>query len=101
MLLVAHGEWKGDVGTSADLLGNVDPALDARRRGWHVGLVLLATVAFGAYLLVARRNLGKFSPRRPLACALTGLGIPVALLVLVLIVCAGLSPLTAVLVPVR
>ena len=66
------------------------------------GLVLLAAVAFGAYRLgVGRTSFGQPAPRQALACALTGVGIPLFLLALVLLVWAGVSPLTSVLVPVR
>ncbi len=66
------------------------------------GLVLLAAVAFGAYrLAVGRTSLGQLAPRQALVCALTGVGIPLVLLALVLLVWAGVSPLTSVLVPVR
>lgn len=66
------------------------------------GLVLLAAVAFGAYRLAVRRTShGQLAPRQALACALTGVGIPLVLLALVLLVWAGVSPLTSVLVPVR
>ncbi|MFJ4107988.1 hypothetical protein [Oerskovia enterophila] len=64
------------------------------------GLVLLAGVAFGAYRLARRTSSGQPSPRQALACALTGVGIPLVLLALVLLVWAAASPLTSVLVPV-
>lgn len=66
------------------------------------GLVLLAAVTFGAYRLAARRtSFGPMAPRQAWACALTGVAIPLVLLALVLLVWAGVSPLTSVLVPVR
>lgn len=66
------------------------------------GLFLLAAVGFGVYRLGARRTpSGQLSPRQALACALTGVGIPLVLFALVMLVWAGVSPLTSVLVPVQ
>ncbi|MFD6163621.1 hypothetical protein ACFWFR_00405 [Oerskovia sp. NPDC060287] len=66
------------------------------------GIVLLVGVAFGAYLLGARRTSSRrLSPSQTLMCTITGIGVPLVLLALVLLVWAAASPLTSTLVPVR
>jgi hypothetical protein len=92
-------ELKWLVSSSGLLDGEPDQAVVV---AGTAGLVLLAAVAFGAYrLAVGRTSFGQLAPRQALACALTGVGLPLVLLALVLLVWAGVSPLTSVLVPVR